>query len=127
MAKQQVTPREWLVHFDGLAMKNAQTYQETGVQRYDDAAFKYDSICDATRLENLQKTVEGYIEAVTYASDFVILCNEEGRLKGLPYNMTICGKDFVGTLIFIGTDGEDFCDIPITFKQYKRMFFGEGE
>ena len=81
----------------------------------------------STRLENLQKTVEGYIEAVTYASDFVILCNEEGRLKGLPYNMTICGKDFVGTLIFIGTDGEDFCDIPITFKQYKRMFFGEGE
>lgn len=49
MAKQQVTPREWLVHFDGLAMKNKKTYQETGLQRYDDAAFKYDSICDAFR------------------------------------------------------------------------------
>ena len=49
MAKQPETPREWLEHFDGLAKKNAQTYQETGVQRYDDAAFKYDSICDAFR------------------------------------------------------------------------------
>ena len=33
-------------------------------------------------LENLQKTVGGNIEAVTLASDLVILCDEEGLLKG---------------------------------------------
>lgn len=36
-------------------------------------------------LENLQKTVGGYIEAVTLTNDFVIICNEEGRLKRLPW------------------------------------------
>lgn len=29
-------------------------------------------------LENLQKTVDGYIETVTLCSDLVIICNEEG-------------------------------------------------
>lgn len=35
-------------------------------------------------LEELQATVGGYIETVTIASDAVIICNEEGRLRGLP-------------------------------------------
>ena len=35
-------------------------------------------------LEELLATVGGYIETVTIASDAVIICNEEGRLRGLP-------------------------------------------
>lgn len=31
-------------------------------------------------LENLQKTVGGYIETVTISTDAVIICNEEGNL-----------------------------------------------
>lgn len=37
-------------------------------------------------LEGLQKIVGGYIETVTMASDFVVICNEEGRIRKLPYN-----------------------------------------
>ena len=77
-------------------------------------------------LENLQKTVEGYIETVTIASNCVIICNEEGRLKGLPHNCTICGVDFVGTIIICGIDGDEFDDFPLDFKDYKRIFYGEG-
>lgn len=37
-------------------------------------------------LEALQKAVGGYIEAVTVLEGVVVLCNEEGRLMGLPEN-----------------------------------------
>lgn len=64
------------------------------------------------RLENLQAIVGGYIEAVTLASDFAIICNEDGRLMGLPYNCDICGVSFVGPIIFVGIDGEEFTNAP---------------
>lgn len=51
-------------------------------------------------LYNLQKTVGGYIETVTLCSDLVIICNEEGRMKGLPHCCKICGVDFVGPSSF---------------------------
>lgn len=31
-------------------------------------------------MEELQATVGGYIETVTFATDAVVICNEEGRL-----------------------------------------------
>ena len=66
------------------------------------------------RLENLQKLVGGYIEAVTIRPGLVILCDEEGRLKGKEENIEIpkMGIDFVGTVLFVGVDGEEFCDVP---------------
>lgn len=47
-------------------------------------------------LKALQAEVGGYIETVTIASDAVIICNEEGRILGLPDNCRVCGVDFVG-------------------------------
>lgn len=35
-------------------------------------------------LENLQRAVGGNIECFTFAKDAVIICNEEGRLPGMP-------------------------------------------
>lgn len=62
-------------------------------------------------LENLQKTVGGYIETVTIATDVVIICNEEGRLLGLPHSSRFCGYDFVGTIIIAGIDEDEFCSL----------------
>lgn len=39
-------------------------------------------------LENLQKTVGGHIEAYKIASDCLVICDEEGRLKGKPWAAT---------------------------------------
>ena len=63
-------------------------------------------------LENLQRTVEGYIEMVTLASDLVVICNEEGRLRGLEPNCRIAGVDFVGTIIVAGRNGDELTDVP---------------
>lgn len=78
----------------------------------------------STRLENLQRIVDGYIETVTYCTDLVIICNEEGRLRGLPYNCTIAGVDFVGDIIVIGSDGEEFSDLKLSLKDWKRYWLG---
>lgn len=63
-------------------------------------------------LKALQAEVSGYIETVTIASDAVIICNEEGRILGLPDNGRVCGVDFVGTVLIVGTKGDEFCDVP---------------
>lgn len=73
-------------------------------------------------LENLQKVVGGYIETVTLADDFVVICNEEGRLLGLEPCCEVCGINFVGPVIFAGRYGDDFCDVPIGFDELRREF-----
>ena len=62
-------------------------------------------------LAALQQEVGGYIETVSIA-DVVIICNEEGRLCGLPYNCRFVGVDFVGTILVVGRDRDEFCDVP---------------
>ena len=71
------------------------------------------------RLENLQKTVNGYIEAITLGK-ITIIINEEGKLQGLPPNMPLGNDIIVGTIIVCGTQDEDFADIPITFAEWKK-------
>lgn len=60
MAKQPETAREWLRHFDALQRKNAETYQDTGMQRYDDAAYKYECICSAFRAKIREESDRDY-------------------------------------------------------------------
>ena len=64
---------------------------------------------DAIRAE-----LGGPMEAFTIAEDLVILCDEEGRLNGKEHNITLrgLGVDFVGTILIVGVDGEEFCDVP---------------
>lgn len=62
-------------------------------------------------LKALQAEVGGYIETVSIA-DVVIICNEEGRLCGLPYNCRFIGVDFVGTILVVGRNKDAFCDVP---------------
>ena len=62
-------------------------------------------------LEELQDTVGGYIEAHTFATDCCVICNEEGRLLGLPHNLRFLGVNWVGPILIVGVDGQDFTDL----------------
>lgn len=62
-------------------------------------------------LKAFQKAVGGYIETVTFAENCCIICNEEGRLQELPYNCTIMGCDFVGTILCVSTRKDEFEDV----------------
>ena len=63
-------------------------------------------------LEALQQEDGGYIEAVTLPYGEAIICNEEGRILGLPDNGRVCGVDFVGTILVVGRNKDEFCDVP---------------
>ena len=79
-------------------------------------------------LENLQNIVGGYIEAVTIRPGVVVICNEEGRMKGLEYNCIVSGRDlvgdfevgFVGEIVVVGAEEDEFCDLPewVTRKEW---------
>ena len=62
----------------------------------------------------IQELVGGYIETVTLATDACIICNEEGRLLGMAHNCKFCGADFVGPILLVGVDGDEFTDCPMS-------------
>lgn len=62
----------------------------------------------------MQAEVGGYIETVTIASDVVVICNEEGVPLGMPYNSRFVGVDFVGPILVVGRNKDEFCDVPET-------------
>ena len=62
-------------------------------------------------LENLQRTVGGYIEYFTFAKDAVIVCNEEGRMMGLSENKSLLLSGFRGDCFICGVDGENFVSL----------------
>lgn len=75
-------------------------------------------------LENLQKTVDGYIETLTLPG-FTIICNEEGIEEGilldLHYNCNVAGFMLFGTIIVAGTQGDEFADVGISFEEWKTI------
>ena len=73
-------------------------------------------------LEALQHEVGGYIEPFTIMKDLTILCNDEGKIIGLPYNCKLFGEVFVGTILFVGVRGEHFTNVPMDEKKAKRLF-----
>ena len=46
-----------------------------------------------------------------------LLCEKEGWLKMKKPNCKIFGNLFVGTIIFVGVQGEEFTDCPITAEE----------
>lgn len=63
-------------------------------------------------LKAFQDLVGGPIETVgALSGGGVIICNEEGRIMGLPVNFAFDSM-FAGTVALVGVDGEEFTDAP---------------
>ena len=58
-----------------------------------------------------QELVDGYIEPVTLATDLVLVCNDEGVIRGLGSNPFL-GYNFRGDWFLCGRDEDEFADIP---------------
>lgn len=76
------------------------------------------------RLEVWQQNVGGPIEVFPVATDLIIICNEEGRLCNMRWNCNVIGEDLYGPVIFAGRKDDQFTDIPIDFKTFKKVFSG---
>ena len=85
-------------------------------------------------LKALQKAVGGYIETVTLDKGVVLICNEEGKIRDMPYNFTLgrmvainpsdeimMRNPIFGTVIACGASGDEFADIPIDFNEWKAL------
>lgn len=77
-------------------------------------------------LRNFQNTVGGNIEVVPLSRHAVMVVNEEGKLKGLAPNFIIARNGYlvdsiVGDVIIVGTKGEEFCDLDMSFTTWKKI------
>lgn len=72
-------------------------------------------------LEDLQELVDGWVEAHTVEDGLVIICNEEGRIRQMPYNCHVF-TDWVGPIAFVGCHGDEFCDVPITLEDARQLY-----
>lgn len=76
-------------------------------------------------LESLRKIVGGHIEAVyPYDDPVAIICNEEGKIDGLPLNRSIEDYDIIaGTFMVCGLGDEDFTSLsPELSEKYREKF-----
>jgi len=85
-------------------------------------------------LESLQREVGGYIEAVYPFEDLVALvCNEEGKLEGLPLNRAIYGEDgemidiIAGTFLVVGLSEDNFAALSEELAEKFGMLFESPE
>jgi len=80
--------------------------------------------------KSLQRAVDGYFQAVYPWDDPVaLICNEEGKLEGLPLNRALRDEDgevydiIAGTFLIVGLTEDNFGDLsPELTEKYRAMF-----
>ena len=83
-------------------------------------------------LEAMQKFVGGLIECITLSdtgSEVTLICNDEGKLMGLPLNRALFDDDghvydiVSGNFLIVGLGEEDFTDLsPDLMEKYGEQF-----
>ena len=81
-------------------------------------------------LKALQQAVGGSIDAVyPFADPVAIICNDEGKLMGLPLNRALRDEDgqmydaVAGTFLVVGLGEEDFASLsPELAQKYEKQF-----
>ena len=79
------------------------------------------------RLKDKQEIVGGNIEYTRVDNDgsALLICNEEGKIRGLPYNRDIGHDVIAGTFLIVGDDpdiGEDRSLTDEQVEKYKARF-----
>ena len=85
-------------------------------------------------LESLQQQVGGYIQAVyPFKEPVALICNEEGKLEGLPLNRALKDDEgniydiVAGTFLIVGLGAEDFAPLSPELSAHFADFFKTPE
>lgn len=78
-------------------------------------------------LRSMQKLVDGPIGCVTVTEDLAIVCNDEGRIRGLSPRASILRVQFVGPVAFVGVRSEGFMNIIRKGERLVRQIVKEAE
>lgn len=83
------------------------------------------------RIENelsaFQKAVDGYIECIDLPNGATIICNEEGKINGLPLNRAIRDENgeildiVAGNMVIVGFDAEEGEFVSLTAEQSEEL------
>ena len=81
-------------------------------------------------LGELQRAVEGYIEAIyPYEDPVVLIVNEEGKMNGLPLNRALRDENnniydiVAGPFLVVGLGESEFISLtPALIKKYEKLF-----
>ena len=80
-------------------------------------------------LENLQKYVGGYIEVVRIGTfndqEVVLICNEEGKLRGLEPNFEIPDDIVVGDVVFCQAKDEELVGLEGELREFRSWLTDE--
>lgn len=85
-------------------------------------------------LKSYQSLVGGYIEVIYLKEDLCFVCNEEGKVLGLPENFCMVDEEYDtlvdrvhGDAFFCKVNGDDFSDITEEQEHKVKSSFLEGE
>lgn len=73
--------------------------------------------------------VGGSAERTLLAKDLAVFCSEDACMNGERYNVSICGKQFFGTLLVCGVRGDEAVGLPIEDGTARRVLcslFADG-
>ncbi len=62
-------------------------------------------------LSTMKQIVGGWIETFTQPNGIILVCNEEGKLIGLPMNRVMFNEPIVGNFFLCRSNGEDFAGV----------------
>lgn len=87
------------------------------------------SLVIPNKLKVMQQLVGGYIEPVYLTAESALICNEEGKINGMKKNFYLdCIDDWVfGPALFVGVDGEEFCNLSVAETEHIWKCFEEAE
>lgn len=59
-------------------------------------------------LDRMQKVIDGYIETIHISNGLILICDEEGKLKGKPFHNPAPFKHICGDFMIVADAGDDF-------------------
>ena len=62
-------------------------------------------------IQSLRNNPAAIIETVGLDANATLICNEEGKLTGLPANRQVNGDTIAGTFLIVGNEDGDFCSL----------------
>lgn len=74
-------------------------------------------------LKACQELVDGFIETIRISPDLVLVCNEEGKLRGLEPNPFPRMHDLVGSWFICGTYRGEFTSVPAEYVWIMKQYF----
>ena len=77
-------------------------------------------------LADMQEIVGGYLETVPAYGNTIIVCNEEGAIRGFEPNFASPYGIIRGTVFVCSTDEEDFDDCPMDLKMWADILGAWG-